>query len=58
MPRKKTKGFAKPAMSGYRNDETKQKNNPLAKIAAEGAVPLIPNKIEHEYNPPVSSAAL
>lgn len=37
-------------MADYRHDEAKRKNNPPAKIAAEGAVPLMP-KIEYEYSP-------
>lgn len=37
-------------MVDYRHDEAKRKNNPPAKIAAEGSVPLLP-KIEYEYSP-------
>ena len=37
-------------MADYRHDEAKRKNNPPAKIAAEGQVPLMP-KIEYEYSP-------
>lgn len=41
---------AKEVMADYRHDEAKRKNNPPAKIAAEGAVPLMP-KIEYAYSP-------
>jgi adenine-specific DNA-methyltransferase len=34
----------------YRHDEAKRKNNPPAKIAAEGVVPILP-KIKYEYSP-------
>ena len=37
-------------MADYRHDEAKRKNNPPAKIAAEGAVPPLP-KIEYAYSP-------
>lgn len=37
-------------MADYRHDEAKRKNNPPAKIAAEGAVPPMP-KIEYAYSP-------
>jgi adenine-specific DNA-methyltransferase len=37
----------------YRHDEAKRKNNPPAKIAAEGTVPLMP-KIKYEYSPRLS----
>ena len=37
-------------MADYRHDEAKRKNNPPAKIAAEGAVPLLP-RIEYAYSP-------
>ena len=37
-------------MADYRHDEVKRKNNPPAKIAAEGQVPLMP-KIEFAYSP-------
>jgi hypothetical protein len=47
MPRKSSKQ-SKAAMADYRHDEAKRKNNPPAKIAAEGQVPLMP-KIEYEY---------
>src|SRR6266404_3156904 len=48
--RKSSKGTKKQEMADYRHDEAKRKNNPPAKIAAEGAVPLMP-KIEYEYSP-------
>src|SRR5947207_4008944 len=38
------------SMADYRSDEAKRKNNPPAKIAAEGQMPLMP-KIEYEYSP-------
>lgn len=52
MPRaRKTKPkTAKEVMADYRHDEAKRKNNPPAKIAAEGAVPPLP-KIEYSYSP-------
>src|SRR5579871_2109403 len=34
----------------YRFEKSKRKNNPPAKIAAEGTVPLLP-KIPYEYSP-------
>src|SRR5258705_4582979 len=48
--RKNFKGSKKQEMADYRHDEAKRKNNPPAKIAAEGAVPLLP-KIEYAYSP-------
>ncbi len=48
--RKNSKGSKKQEMADYRHDEAKRKNNPPAKIAAEGQVPLMP-KIEYEYSP-------
>jgi adenine-specific DNA-methyltransferase len=50
MAPKKPSKTKKAAMADYRHDEAKRKNNPPAKIAAEGAVPLMP-KIEYEYSP-------
>jgi adenine-specific DNA-methyltransferase len=50
MARKTKPKSAKKSMADYRHDEAKRKNNPPAKIAAEGAVPLMP-KIEYEYSP-------
>jgi len=50
MARKTKPKSAKEAMADYRHDEAKRKNNPPAKIAAEGQVPLMP-KIEYEYSP-------
>jgi adenine-specific DNA-methyltransferase len=41
---------AKEVLADYRHDEAKRKNNPPAKIAAEGAVPPMP-KIEYAYSP-------
>jgi adenine-specific DNA-methyltransferase len=41
---------ANEAMTDYRHVEATRKNNPPAKIAAEGQVPLMP-KIEYEYSP-------
>src|SRR5581483_6772312 len=40
-------------VSDYRHGEAKRKNNPPAKIAAEGIVPLMP-KIKYEYSPRLS----
>src|SRR5665213_246156 len=37
-------------VTDYRHDEATRKNNPPAKIAAEGTVPLMP-KIRYEYSP-------
>ena len=37
-------------VSDYRHEQAKRKNNPPAKIAAEGTVPVMP-KIEYSYNP-------
>jgi len=39
-----------PKVDDYRHEEAKRKNNPPAKIAAEGTVPAIP-KAEYAYNP-------
>lgn len=50
MARKTKSKSAKEAVADYRHDEAKRKNNPPAKIAAEGAVPLMP-KIEYDYSP-------
>jgi adenine-specific DNA-methyltransferase len=55
MPRKKTKNGSPPAaslpnVSDYRHPEATRKNNPPAKIAAEGHVPLLP-KAEYSYSP-------
>jgi len=50
MSRKTKPKSAKEAMADYRHDEAKRKNNPPAKIAAEGAVPPLP-KIEYAYSP-------
>lgn len=54
MPRRaasktQTAGTAQKAMSDYRH-AAKRKNNPPAKIAAEGVVPAIP-KAQYAYNP-------
>ncbi len=37
-------------ITDYRHDEATRKNNPPAKIAAEGTVPVLP-KIRYEYSP-------
>jgi adenine-specific DNA-methyltransferase len=37
-------------VTDYRHDEATRKNNPPAKIAAEGTVPIMP-KIRYEYSP-------
>jgi hypothetical protein len=53
---KKQKSTTAPAddalknVSDYRHPEATRKNNPAAKIAAEGYVPLIP-KAEYLYSP-------
>jgi adenine-specific DNA-methyltransferase len=54
--KKQAKNHGSGAQSGlgnvtdYRHDEATRKNNPPAKIAAEGTVPLMP-KIRYEYSP-------
>ena len=40
----------KTTVEDYRHDEAKRKNNPPAKIAAEGTVPAVP-KAQYVYNP-------
>jgi adenine-specific DNA-methyltransferase len=40
-------------IADYRHDEATRKNNPPAKIAAEGTVPILP-KIRYEYSPRLS----
>src|SRR5204862_4504135 len=55
MPRRR-KTETRPAsevMADYRHDEAKRKNNPPAKIAAEGTVPIMP-KIQYAYSPRLS----
>jgi len=53
---KKQKSPTAPAYTGLKNisddrfPEATRKNNPPAKIAAEGSVPLIP-KAEYQYSP-------
>lgn len=42
-------------VSEYRHEEATRKNNPPAKIAAEGVVPLMP-KIKYEYSPRLAPA--
>lgn len=42
-------------VTDYRHDEATRKNNPPAKIAAEGTVPLMP-KIRYEYSPRLAPA--
>lgn len=44
---------ASEVLADYRHDDAKRKNNPPAKIAAEGAVPPLP-KIEYSYSPRLS----
>ncbi len=46
----KRKKKTKTRVEDYRHDEAKRKNNPPAKIAAEGVVPVIP-KAKYYYNP-------
>jgi hypothetical protein len=50
---KSAKGQSKAGLdkiTDYHFDKAKRKNNPSAKIAAEGTVPLLP-KIPYEYSP-------
>lgn len=49
MGKKKSKGNG-PNVEDYRHKSAKRKNNPPAKIAAEGVVPTLP-KIEYLYSP-------
>src|ERR1039458_4814054 len=42
-------------VTDYRHDEATRKNNPPAKIAAEGTVPIMP-KIKYEYSPRLAPA--
>ena len=42
-------------VTDYRHDEATRKNNPPAKIAAEGTVPIMP-KIRYEYSPRLAPA--
>jgi len=51
MPRKKNSD--KKEIQDYRHSEAKRKNNPPAKIAAEGVVPLLP-KAKYAYSPRLS----
>ena len=37
-------------VTDYRHDEATRKNNPPAKIAAEGTIPIM-SKIRYEYSP-------
>ena len=56
--KKKQASGAKGALDNvtdYRHDEATRKNNPPAKIAAEGTVPLMP-KIRYEYSPRLAPA--
>src|SRR5262249_26156393 len=50
---KATNSTALEKVSDYRHETAKRKNNPPAKIAAEGTVPLLP-KIQYEYSPRLS----
>ena len=47
---KKTARNGNGNVKAYRHEEAKRKNNPPAKIAAEGIVPTMP-KARYEYNP-------
>jgi len=51
MPRKKNSD--KKEIQDYRHAEAKRKNNPPAKIAAEGVVPVLP-KAKYAYSPRLS----
>jgi hypothetical protein len=42
-------------VTDYRHDEATRKNNPPAKIAAEGTIPIMP-KIRYEYSPRLAPA--
>jgi len=53
MPRRKNS--EKKEIRDYRHAEAKRKNNPPAKIAAEGVVPLLP-KAKYAYSPRLSPA--
>jgi hypothetical protein len=48
MAKKKTRKEIE--VQDYRHSQAKRKNNPPAKIAAEGVVPPVP-KAKYEYNP-------
>ena len=50
MARRKTTRPSETTVVDYRYDEAKRKNNPPAKIAGEGYVPLMA-KIEYQYSP-------
>ena len=47
---KRKNGGGKIEVTDYRHKQAKRKNNPPAKIAAEGTVPAIPKAV-YEYNP-------
>lgn len=48
--RKNNSGGNGPLVKDYRYEDVKRKNNPPAKIAAEGTVPVMP-KVEYLYSP-------
>ena len=48
--RKRAKRAKSTRVEDYRHEEAKRKNNPPAKIAAEGTVPAVP-KAQYAYNP-------
>ncbi|MBV9678395.1 MAG: hypothetical protein JO185_18810, partial [Acidobacteriaceae bacterium] len=53
MGKKKTAGVVTAqaeAVTDYRHPQAKRKNNPPAKMAAEGVVPILP-KTEYAYSP-------
>ena len=50
MAKKRSKANADVNVEDYRHSEAKRKNNPPAKIAAEGVVPPLP-KVEYSYSP-------
>lgn len=50
MARKKTSRTVDASVVDYRHEDAKRKNNPPAKIAGEGQVPLMA-KIEYHYSP-------
>ena len=47
---RKSRKNTKPKVEDYRHEDAKRKNNPPAKIAAEGVIPAIP-KAQYAYNP-------
>ena len=48
--KKKVTGNGAEGIDDYRHKGSKRKNNPPAKIAAEGQIPVVP-KIQYSYSP-------